>query len=121
MRRTGLAAIMIIILAGPCHQVLADRSLRCGTRLVSIGDYTWEVLQACGEPDWRDTWEEHRHSDIYRIFDYETERYRLPERIHGPLRMERWTYDLGSNRFVRFLEFENEKLIRIRTGDKGSG
>lgn len=97
----------------------ADSSLRCGTRLISIGSPMEKVLETCGEPQQRHRWEESPGSDIFRIFDYEAERYHLPELIHGPLHMERWTYNLGPNRFIRYLVFENGILIRIRTGDKG--
>jgi len=54
------------------------------------------------------------------LFDYESERYLAPKLIIGPIKMERWTYNLGSNKFIRYLEFQNGRLIRIITGDKGS-
>ena len=119
MGRIVSVFLVLAALAGSYGTANADGSLRCGTKLISIGSRLDEVLDTCGEPDQRDRWEEHPRSDIYRIFDYETERYHLPGLIHGPLHMERWTYDLGSNRFIRYLEFENGILIRIRTGDKG--
>jgi hypothetical protein len=34
--------------------------------------------------------------------------------------MERWTYNFGPTRFKRHLYFENEELIQIETGEKGS-
>lgn len=111
--------LILSVTAGTGKAVSADSSLRCGTRLVSIGSTMAKVLQVCGEPQRRDKWEEYAGSDIFRIFDYKTERYHLPEMIHGPLHMERWTYNLGTNRFIRHLDFENGILIRIRTGEKG--
>ncbi len=111
--------LVLSALAGMCGTVAGDSSLRCGTRLISVGSPMDKVLEACGDPDRRDQWEESPHSDIFRIFDYKTERYHLPELIRGPLRMERWTYNLGPNRFIRYLEFENGVLIRIQTGERG--
>jgi hypothetical protein len=33
--------------------------------------------------------------------------------------VEEWEYNLGSNRFIRYLRFENGRLIRITVGDYG--
>ena len=119
MKHLVIFIVMMAVLASSRQPANADRSLRCGTRLVSIGDTMQKVTDACGKPSRREQWEEQIDGDIYRIFDYQTERYHLPELIHAPLRMERWTYNLGSTRFIRYLEFENGRLIRNRTGDKG--
>ena len=96
----------------------ADRALRCQGRLVSIGDLKADVLYTCGQPDQIEQWEENPNGHTYKIFDYETERYQLPERIGGPIKYERWTYDLGTNRFIRYLVFQNGELIKIERGDK---
>jgi len=96
----------------------ADRALRCNGSLVYIGDMKAEVLSVCGKPDHVEHWEEVPHGHTFQIFDYEKERYQLPERIKGPIRFERWTYDLGSNRFTRYLLFQNGELYKIERGDK---
>jgi len=98
----------------------ADRTLRCHGRLVSIGDTSSEVLTVCGEPDVTRHWEEGDGNYISRIYDYENDRYQAPELIKGPIRVERWTYNFGANRFIRYLRFENGKLVKIETGEKGS-
>ena len=41
-----------------------------------------------------------------------------PELIKGPILVERWTYNLGSNQFTRYLFFQNGKLYKIERGDK---
>ena len=96
----------------------ADRALRCQGRLVYIGDLKADVLSKCGEPDQIEQWEENPHGDTSQIFDYEKERYQLPKLIKGPILVERWTYDLGSNRFTRYLIFQNGELIKIERGEK---
>lgn len=96
----------------------ADRTFRCHGRLVAIGDVTTDVRSKCGEPDHIDQWEENPHGSTFKIYDYEKERYQLPELIKGPLRFERWTYDLGSTRLTRYLFFQNKKLYKIETGEK---
>ena len=97
----------------------ADRTFRCHGRLVVIGEPKVDVLTKCGEPDHVDLWEENPNGYTSKIYDYEKERYQLPELIKGPIRVEKWTYDLGSNRFTRFLFFQNDELYKIERGDKG--
>jgi len=96
----------------------ADRALRCQGRLVYVGDFKEEVLSKCGHPDHIESWEENPHGDTFAIYDYENERYQLPERIKGPILVERWTYNLGSNRFTRYLLFRNGELHKIERGEK---
>ena len=99
--------------------IAGDRTLRCQSRLVSIGDTVPEVLDKCGEPDVVTQREEYHNSYIFQIFDYEQDRYIAPKLIKGPILVELWTYDFGSTRFIRYLRFENGKLIKIETGEKG--
>jgi hypothetical protein len=99
--------------------VSADRTLKCGTRLVSIGDTTAEVLEKCGEPDQVERREEGQDTWISQYFDYEEERFKAPRLVKGPIQVEIWTYDFGATRLIRYLLFENDELIRIETGEKG--
>ena len=118
LRKVLLAAFLpVLILATDAR---ADRSLRCGTRIVSIGETSAQVRETCGEPDHLKQWEEGEGNHISQLFDYEAERYLAPKLIKGPIHMERWTYNLGSNKFIRYLYFQNGELFKIETGDKGS-
>jgi hypothetical protein len=57
-----------------------------------------------------------------RDFDSESRRYtwyREPFLVKEQVKIEEWTYNLGTTRFVRYLRFENGILTEIRTGDKG--
>jgi hypothetical protein len=101
------------------NDVAADSYLRCQGRLVSIGDTKEEVLDKCGHPDKRDQWEEDDNRTISQIYDYKTERYMAPKRIKPPIQMERWTYNMGENRLIRYLYFQNGELIKIETGERG--
>jgi hypothetical protein len=109
---------MVLVLSLPTVSN-ADRALRCQGRLVYIGDLKADVLSTCGRPDEVEKWEENPDGYTFQIFDYEKERYQLPEMIKGPIQVERWTYDLGANRFTRILFFRNGELIKIERGDKG--
>ena len=98
---------------------VADNAVRCGNRVVSVGATSAEVADKCGEPVHVEQWEEGGDGYVSQLFDYETERYLAPRLIKAPVHMERWTYDLGSNKFIRYLTFQNAVLIKIETGDRG--
>ena len=96
----------------------ADETFRCSNRVVGIGDSALQVLAKCAEPDSIDRWQAYPNAYVLKHYNYEEQRYQAPQLVKGPISMERWTYDLGSTRFVRHLLFENQKLIRIETGPK---
>ena len=111
--------IIVLIVLFPFKDLAADSTFRCSGGIVSVGETKLEVSAKCGEPDRVESWEEGGGRYYFQIYDYEHERYVLPKLILGPLQMEHWTYDLGSNRFTRNLYFQNNELIRIETGEKG--
>ncbi len=96
----------------------ADRAFRCHGRLVYIGDPKADVFSKCGKPDHIEKWEENPNGYTSKIYDYEKERFQLPELIKGPILVERWTYNLGPNQFTRNLFFQNGELYKIERGDK---
>ena len=73
-------------------------SVRCGSRLVMVGDNKLDVLSKCGEPDMRER--------ITGLYGSQTE--------------EEWTYDFGSGDFIYTLTFEGGNLRRIARGGRGS-
>jgi len=102
----GGAATLLALLHGGA--AASSESMKCGNRLVSIGDNKAEVFIKCGAPVWQDDWAdeliEHR-GDL-------GERFVTTER-------ERWIYNFGANSFLRFLLFENGRLVEIATGERG--
>jgi len=100
------------------NTVTAEKTLRCQNRLVYLGDTKAKVLDKCGDPDQLDQWEEDHNSYISQIYDYEKERYIAPKLIKGPILMERWTYNMGSNKFIRHLYFQNAELTKIEMDEK---
>ena len=103
-----------------CLGAAPAAAFRCGGRLVELDQTTLDVLDRCGRPDHVDYWEEGSAATHFaRWYDYEKDRYMAPESAKGPLRLERWTYDLGPNKFIRYLLFENGRLVKIETGEKG--
>jgi hypothetical protein len=113
-------------------KALGDDSFRCKGHIISIGDDKTEVLDICGQPEHSEEWEEWHYvedindEDVY-VYNDDTYRKRNARRIHpkNPVmvkrlfRMERWVYNFGSTQFKRYLEFRNNELIKIETGDKG--
>ncbi len=126
MRRTKMkTAILIsflaILLIIPVTN-LAASDLRCGSRLVSIGDYRYDVLRKCGDPVNVETWEEVRiRRDLLLSFPITAEQELF---LRSPLAkelvtIEEWEYNFGQSQFIRYLRFENGRLRRITIGDYG--
>lgn len=100
MGRPSLLTVLLIaagLVADP-----ARAGFRCETELVGRGMTHVEVLERCGAP----------------AFEYGFLDYRYPGIF---VRVDEWTYELGSNRFRRLLTFENGRLVRIETRDKPTG
>lgn len=100
------AAILLLFMSAEAS------ALRCGSKLVDIGDRKIEVLEKCGNPLFVETWEE--EAIIYRSG--------LERQIRGisSAHIEEWTYNFGANRFIYFLRFVNGRLNRIEEGALGS-
>jgi hypothetical protein len=126
-RLFGIAALgtAAIVAASAKPSLAGTDGMRCGQRLVSSGDSTYQVRSLCGEPAATDRRVETR---------VERRRVRGPcfKDQSGQLRCERdeavsidvviddWTYDFGPRRFVHYLTFENGKLVRVATGGYGN-
>lgn len=106
-------------------------SLRCGVRLITVGDYKDRILSECGEPDHVQVWEEERvygfrnHPLYYGVYDnYESvhpdERSGdTAYRIRKLVIVEEWTYNHGPTRFLDHLRLENGIVRSIASGDYG--
>lgn len=119
--RTGFAALVGLALwlgAGPSS---AD-GMRCGNRLISTGDSTYDVRSRCGEPQ-----------DATRRTETRTERRRVRvacgkgealcdrvQEVSAEVVVDEWTYDFGPQRFVHYLTFLDGRLARVDTGGYGS-
>jgi hypothetical protein len=99
--------ILLFFLSLTVDATYAD-SMKCGTRLVSPGDSKVKVLLRCGDPFFREIVGERTIRSRYLgVFS----------RSQTVL-IEKWTYNLGSTRFLRTLTFEGDKLVNIEKGDK---
>lgn len=77
-------------------------ALRCGNKLVDIGDRKHKVHRVCGEPTYVDSYDQ-------PIYGYR----------QGYNHVEVWTYNFGRSRFMQELVFENGILRRINQLEYG--
>jgi hypothetical protein len=93
----------------------------CGSKIINTGDYRYDVLRKCGEPSHVEVWEKVRVRRDFRpwLFEAETGLSRWSPFVKELVTVEEWEYNWGSNRFIRYLRFENGRLIRITVGDYG--
>ena len=96
--------MLSLVLAAPAW---AADSLRCGSRLVTLGDSKVRVLDVCGEPLAREVVGSRTLHQGTRGFFLESTEV-----------VERWTYDAGLTHFRRELTFSGGRLVEIEFVDK---
>jgi hypothetical protein len=118
----SLTIVLFFLFLAATHGYASDNDFRCDSKFVSLGDRTYEVLAKCGEPSHRDVRVEKRIAlDLFRELNPKTERdrNRVPLFVEDFVKVEDWIYNFGSTRFMRFLRFEDGRLVEIETGDYG--
>ena len=101
---------------------LAD--MRCEGKLVSEGDTQYEVRSRCGSPDQSTQRVEQRmvrrwvSAPCQRLPTGQVQCGYLEEQI-VQVTVEEWLYDLGPHSLIRFLTFEQGRLVRVTTGSYG--
>jgi Protein of unknown function (DUF2845) len=81
-------------------------AMRCGSDLVTEGQYMYEVLERCGEP-----------VEQHLVTQYLDTRGRYI--AAWPFIVEAWIYNLGPTRLQRRLLFQDGQLFQIDTLDRG--
>lgn len=108
MIRSALAATLAM-LALAAEPASAD-AFRCGHRLVTDGDSAAKVVALCGEPT------DVRRSSILRrptVWRYGRPYYVSDDLVEVPI--EVWTYNLGPQKLMRELRFEDGILVEVAT------
>lgn len=100
-------AVLLGLALWPAAQAEA---MRCGSRVVSTGDYDFQVRERCGQPDWVDTRRELLTQGAYGPLE------RRAERV-----IEDWYYDRGANALVQRLVFVDGRLSRTESAGYGPG
>ena len=93
--------LLMLFMVAATVPATAD-TMRCNGRLVSTGDRMYLVRERCGEPDVK----------VIQSAVYAGHRGYIPDR-------EQWQYNLGPNRRMRFVDFVDGELRRVRTGPRG--
>jgi hypothetical protein len=94
--------------AGLIDGVPGTLKFYCGDKIVAPGDSSANVLAKCGEPAWREMWE-----------DAITEAYLLDRTPVNFVTTEEWVYNFGSRQFLHFLRFQGDLLAVVETGGYG--
>lgn len=118
--RVVVSMVVLLMTAGVA--VPAD-TMRCGSRLIVVGDPADKLLAECGSPTSVDEWEEERvyHFEIppppdqYRTF----EQYERGYRVRKFVKVELWTYNKGPSRFIEYVRIENGRVMKFETGKYG--
>ena len=98
-------------------------AFRCGTKVVSIGDTTSEVINKCGDPDHVEVWEveragkRHYKSSPSPDTKQGTSGKSYSSKVH--VVVEERLYNRGRQKCLRLLRFENGSLTKIEIGDRG--
>ena len=113
----------VLLAAGLFHPTLAAADgMRCGTKLVSDGDSTYEVQSRCGEPQGKTKRIELRTVRVWVGAPCVTADARCGRAIERTVevQIEEWTYDFGPTKFIHYATFEDGRLLRVVTGDYGN-
>jgi hypothetical protein len=112
----ALAAGLVAVAGARAEE--PDTGFRCGRRLVSNGDHMVEVKKKCGEPEFVIQRTIKRKVKVRaRTPDLQAEE---SDEVEVDVLIDEWTYDLGPRRFIRFVQFENGRVIGVTTGGYGS-
>ncbi|HEY0973929.1 MAG TPA: DUF2845 domain-containing protein [Solimonas sp.] len=93
MKCAWLSALLLA--CGWSAVVEASNSIRCGSRLVAVGDSAAQLIGACGEPALRDAWDS-------GAVGYGA--------IAG---IEQWTYNFGAGQLLRVVQLRQGVIQRI--------
>jgi hypothetical protein len=125
MKRTPFPILVLFILqpvfAGPAQALDQLDCMRCGSKLVAIGDTKADVLSRCGEPVMRD--KVARSSSIKKSGKKSGNKKSgsTDKKIQEQSRVdEQWVYDLGPHDFSYTLCFEGVELKSIGRGGRGT-
>lgn len=103
----------LVFLLGWLLMTTEALAFRCGHQLVQEGDYKWDVLTKCGDPDWSDQRTVVRSSRLRHPYGA------LEQGVYEEVLIDEWIYNFGPRKFKRLLYFENGILKNIQQLDYG--
>ncbi|MEQ1622762.1 MAG: DUF2845 domain-containing protein [Methylococcales bacterium] len=98
-------------------------ALRCGDKLLSLGDSKEEVVELCGEPESMETHIERRGSSYFgsgsQYQQGSGSTIGQQQYVEVEVVVDEWIYDFGRRRLQQYLRFENGRLREIRSLKQG--
>jgi hypothetical protein len=119
MRSVTFALLVLVVFLSPAAR--GDDGFRCpGGKIVSRGDHMVEVRKKCGEPD-----------EVSRRIDKRKVKVKVKRWVGGEeeevseeqvidVVVDEWVYDLGPQKFIRYVDFEDSRLVNVTTGGYGA-
>ena len=117
-RKYLIALAVLIVSTEPAF------ALRCGTKLVDIGDHLTKVERMCGKPvsiqfstAYRSGIPRHtgRRSGRSSPGYSSDQELLIHDRSVVEVQLEEWTYNLGPTRFMRAIRFEDGIVVKIES------
>ncbi len=104
--RVPLAVLLFFLV---CLSTIPAWALRCGNRLVSLGEPQTAILYKCGAPDTTD------RRVTYRVLSDNDSFGVVRPLVYIPVVIDVWVYNFGPQRFMQELSFEDGRLIDIES------
>ncbi len=118
MRIIGLIGIILLFVLSNLDARAEIRSMRCGGKLVQVGDFEDGVVAKCGSPRHVETFEDYPGFWVSKRWEDDQGRLKAPYLLRSPIEKEIWTYQPGTNRLPYYLHFYKGRLTRIETGKR---
>ena len=125
------AYISIAVLLLMTSVVHAEGGMRCGSKLISVGDSKADVLLRCGDPMLKEAVglkEYSKRIDIPLTSESNSIEKSTTDGNSGSAEVKRgetvtktidqWTYNQGTGKLLKILVFEGGELIAIKTGNR---
>lgn len=119
----GAVVVIGMLAAGQVPAgAVSTGGMRCGTRLVSLGDTQYDVQALCGPPD-----ATLQHTEVRTVREHvqvpcaDGSKGRCTAVVEKSVEVviDEWIYDFGKRRFVQHLFFEQGRLVRVESGERG--
>lgn len=104
-----LSVVKALLLIALMPSVLVAAEYRCADKIISVGDTSADLFMKCGEPDWKQSHAE----DIIENRDKDSKH-------KTSITVEEWTYNLGTDRFMRIFTLRAGKVVDVQSGGYGT-
>jgi hypothetical protein len=123
MKTNVLVLLLLAVSAAASH---AETSIRCHSKVISVGDSKAEVLLKCGEPMLKEsigTIEESKRiglplTSTSGIAAENADPVVIRRKETVSKTVDQWTYHQGAGKLLKILIFEGAELVEITTGGR---